>query len=212
MGADVGCGNGKYLYLRSALSGTGDGATLLTLGADRCEPLVRDAQRNFPPGSAGSDVRRLHEVAVDDALHSGYRSGVFDYALSIATIHHFSTPQRRMQAVKELLRIVRPAPQAAGADGTGAPGEELAPGGTGRILIFVWALEQRGGGRRQFDTQLAEHYGADAVDDDAQLQDVLVPWVSRRQETDNVRHRCAFTTECTLANDRLPFISCRRTR
>lgn len=178
--------------MRSALAGNGNGATLLTLGADRCEPLVRDAQKNFPPSSG---ARRLHEVAVDDALHSGYRSGVFDYVLSIATIHHFSTPQRRMQAVKELLRIVRPAPQAGGTDGTQAPGEELAPGGTGRILIFVWALEQRGGGRRQFDTQLAEQYGADAVDDDAQLQDVLVPWVSRRQETDSVRHRCAFTTK-----------------
>ena len=41
--------------------------------------------------------------------------------MSIAVIHHFSSPERRLNAIKELFRIAK----------TG-----------GKILIFVWALEQ----------------------------------------------------------------------
>lgn len=76
VGVDLGCGNGKYLFLRSVL---GDGAednaasSLVTLGSDRCAPLVSAAQHNFP----SSDTIHVHEVAVADALCSGYRYGVF---------------------------------------------------------------------------------------------------------------------------------------
>ena len=41
--------------------------------------------------------------------------------ISIAVIHHFSTPERRKEAIAELLRIVKPG---------------------GKVLIFVWAMEQ----------------------------------------------------------------------
>lgn len=101
-----------------------------------------------------------------------------DYAISIATIHHFSTPERRMRAVQEMIRVVRPV-------APGAPSDALGQG-SGRFLIFVWAFEQRGGGRRKFDSVLA-------ADDDA--QDVLVPWVMTPQHTqedavDQVHQRC----------------------
>lgn len=72
IGADLGCGNGKYLHLRSAF-GVGPDASVVTLGSDRCEPLVQDAQHNFPDGH----YSRLHETAIADALHSQLRTAAF---------------------------------------------------------------------------------------------------------------------------------------
>lgn len=62
------------------------------------------------------------EMVGSDGLSTPFRSGLFDLVLSIAVIHHFSNPERRKEAVKELLRLARP--------------------GTGRVLIYVWAKEQ----------------------------------------------------------------------
>lgn len=45
-----------------------------------------------------------------------------DYVISVAVIHHFSTEERRLEAINELVRITK-------------------PGGT--ILIYVWAFEQQ---------------------------------------------------------------------
>lgn len=42
--------------------------------------------------------------------------------ISIGVIHHFSTEKRRIQAVQELTRILRP---------------------SGKIMIYVWAQEQK---------------------------------------------------------------------
>ena len=50
-----------------------------------------------------------------------FRSSSFDACISIAVIHHLSTMERRANAIKELLRIVKP---------------------RGYVLIYVWALEQ----------------------------------------------------------------------
>ena len=50
-----------------------------------------------------------------------FRSSSFDACISIAVIHHLSTTERRANAIKELVRIVKP---------------------HGYILIYVWALEQ----------------------------------------------------------------------
>lgn len=150
------------MHLRSALARDGD-AAIVTVGVDRCAPLIDDAKHNV----SGSAPSASNEVAVGDALQSNLRTAAFDYALSIATIHHFSTPERRMRAVQELIRVVQPvapAPPSASPMGEGA----------GRLLIFVWAYEQRGGGRRQFDAVL---------DATTQAQDVLVPWVMTPQHT-----------------------------
>lgn len=175
VGVDLGCGNGKYLHLRSALgSGEATKNSLVTLGSDRCLPLIQTAQYNFPQNA---QRRLMQEVAVADALCSGYRGGVFDYALSIATIHHFSTPERRRHSIEELIRLVKPAPE--GLVGTGR--------GCGRFMVYVWAFEQRGAGRRLFDAQLAGHGDA------TKAQDVLVPWVRTPQHThdqkQDVHHR-----------------------
>ncbi|KAI9500097.1 S-adenosyl-L-methionine-dependent methyltransferase [Coemansia spiralis] len=108
IGTDIGCGNGKYLGVR-----TGD---VFIIGTDRSESLVDIcSQRRF-------------ECMVSDGLDLPYRADAFDFSISIAVIHHFSSSERRAKAVSEILRVVR-------------------SGGT--VLIFAWALEQNG--RRKFD-------------------------------------------------------------
>ncbi|KAI1893935.1 hypothetical protein AGOR_G00128770 [Albula goreensis] len=98
--ADVGCGNGKYLGLNS---------DLWAMGCDRSQSLVQIcAERGF-------------QAFVSDALNVPLRSGVCDACISIAVIHHFSTQERRLAAVNELVRLLKPG---------------------GRALIYVWALEQ----------------------------------------------------------------------
>lgn len=61
-------------------------------------------------------------MLICDTLNLPYRDESFDAALSIAVIHHLATRDRRVRALRELARILRVG---------------------GRILITVWAKEQR---------------------------------------------------------------------
>ena len=99
--ADVGCGNGKYLPLNTRHS--------FSVGCDHSSQLV------------GICRGRGLEALTADNLTLPFRTHAFDFAISIAVIHHFSTPERRRLAVAEVLRILRCG---------------------GRALIYVWALEQ----------------------------------------------------------------------
>jgi len=110
IGLDSGCGNGKYLPLPLDRPGS-----LWTIGLDRSRNLLEMAR-----SAGGSGV--IREVLWGDVLDHGWRSGAFDYAISIATIHHLATQQRRKLAVQRLLQSVCPA--------------------HGRVLIYVWAIEQ----------------------------------------------------------------------
>nr|XP_028582029.1 alkylated DNA repair protein alkB homolog 8 isoform X2 [Podarcis muralis] len=98
--ADVGCGNGKYLGVRKDLH---------MFGCDRSMTLVDIC------GEKG------FQAFVCDALRVPVRSGSCDACISIAVIHHFSTVERRLAALCELVRLLRPG---------------------GRALIYVWAMEQ----------------------------------------------------------------------
>ncbi|XP_048388066.1 probable tRNA methyltransferase 9B [Stegostoma tigrinum] len=106
--ADVGCGNGKYLCINKQA---------YNLGCDYCLPLVESARE------------QSYETMVCDSLHLPYRNQCFDAILSIAVVHHFSTKQRRIQAIKEMARILRV---------------------RGKMMIYVWAMEQS---RRKFEKQ-----------------------------------------------------------
>lgn len=199
IGADLGCGNGKYLSLRSVIMGKMDqqgiilGNDILTLGLDRSSNLIDLAAHNVVLGEritakVGDSHRdRQNEVGVGDAIYSSFRTGCFDYALSIATVHHFSTHQRRVQAVKELIRIIRPVSRV-DHDRIIAEQEEkhfianpqyptIASCSTGRFLIYVWALEQRGESRRKFE--------AVEKSQDGRGRDLLVPWVLKNAEPNN---------------------------
>ncbi|RDL38501.1 putative tRNA (Uracil-5-)-methyltransferase TRM9 [Venustampulla echinocandica] len=109
VGLDVGCGNGKYLTVNR---------DIFIVGSDRSSNLVKIAAAHQP-----------HAAIVADTLALPHQKGRFDFAISIAVIHHLSTRERRKEAVSCVL-------------------ENLKIGG--RALIYVWALEQKGS-RRGWD-------------------------------------------------------------
>ena len=73
----------------------------------------------------------------------------FDFVISIAVIHHLSTASRRIEAIKSILDLLRPA------------SNKMKPS---KLLLFVWALEQKFS-RRGWDS--------------GDAQDVMVPWILR---------------------------------
>ena len=103
-----------------------------------------------------------HGAVVADILDLPHPNDLFDFAISIAVIHHLSSRTRRIQAIKEVLKILRPPsnPQCSNSLG----------GGQG--LIFVWALEQKDS-RRGWDR--------------GHKQDVLVPWVLKQHHASKSR-------------------------
>ncbi|KAI9341762.1 S-adenosyl-L-methionine-dependent methyltransferase [Zopfochytrium polystomum] len=109
LGADIGCGNGKYM---------GVNKDVMILGSDMSRNLLQICRT------------RGFEALVADNLSLPYRTGSFDFSISIAVIHHFSTASRRASALREIARVLRCG---------------------GRALVFVWAKEQEG--KRRFDGQ-----------------------------------------------------------
>jgi tRNA (uracil-5-)-methyltransferase TRM9 len=113
VGLDVGCGNGKYLTVNS---------DIFIIGSDRSSKLASIAAQHQP-----------HIAIVADNLalpHGGsVLGGKFDFAISIAVIHHLSTPERRQEAISSILECLRK---------------------DGKALIYVWALEQKSS-RRGWD-------------------------------------------------------------
>jgi len=99
---DIGCGNGKYIFCVNHLQ---------FIGSDIAENFAKICREKDPKT----------QVLVSDTINVPFRDSSLDYAISIAVIHHLSTAERRKQAIKELIRVVRPG---------------------GRILIYVWAYEQ----------------------------------------------------------------------
>ncbi|KAF4763912.1 hypothetical protein HAV15_001220 [Penicillium sp. str.  len=130
VGLDVGCGNGKNLMVNR---------DVFIIASDRSENLARIALQHQP-----------HSTVVADILDLPHRDATFDFAISIAVVHHLSTPARRVQAVAEILRTVK-------------HGSETQEGG--KILIYAWALEQKNSRR-----------GWDKGDE----QDRMVPWTFHR--------------------------------
>lgn len=114
-----------------------------TIGLDRSINLLQIAQK------ARKDT---NDVVLGDAIQTPWRPGSFDYTISIATIHHLATHTRRVQAVETAIKSV-------------------APNG-GRILIYVWAIEQDDASKRVLPTK-----GPGLEEEASMGLDVLVPWV-----------------------------------
>ncbi|XP_019382069.1 PREDICTED: probable tRNA methyltransferase 9-like protein [Gavialis gangeticus] len=106
--ADIGCGTGKYLTVNSQV---------YNLGCDYCGPLVEISKK------------KDCEVLVCDNLNLPFRDQCFNTIISIGVIHHFSTKQRRIKAIKEMARVLMPG---------------------GQMMIYVWAMEQK---NRRFEKQ-----------------------------------------------------------
>ncbi|KAH8299627.1 hypothetical protein KR044_003649, partial [Drosophila immigrans] len=98
---DVGCGNGKYL---------GCNPQVLSIGCDRSMGLL------------GVSNGRGQSVFRCDCLQLPVRSASVDGCISIAVIHHLASTERRLAALREMARVLRPG---------------------GRALVYVWAKDQR---------------------------------------------------------------------
>ena len=72
--------------------------------------------------SIAKDKNPNSQFFVADSLKLPVRSESFDAAISIAVIHHFSNELLRIQALREIFRIVKKG---------------------GKILVYVWAMEQK---------------------------------------------------------------------
>lgn len=97
---DIGCGNGRNLNLRQDCT---------FIGCDTCIPLLKEASK------------KNNNCVYGDNLQLPFENNCAPAVLSIAVIHHFSTQERRLQALRELFRILQPG---------------------GSILIYVWSFEQ----------------------------------------------------------------------
>ncbi|THH18495.1 hypothetical protein EW146_g2505 [Bondarzewia mesenterica] len=165
VGLDSGTGNGKYLPLPLDRPGS-----VWTIGLDRSCNLLTSAR-----SAGGNDV--LREVVWGDVLGKGWRRGAFvrssrsflnsatdlffywtkqDYAISIATIHHLATPERRKAAVQRLLECISP--------------------DHGRVLIYVWAIEQDELSKRTIPIHQPESAEPERPPT-TKGQDVFVPWM-----------------------------------
>ena len=100
---DIGCGNGKYLQSNDKIN---------IIGTDRSINLLKICREKILNSQLFSC----------DSLKLPIRNNTFDAAISIAVIHHFSNDNLRIQAIKEIVRILKI---------------------NGLFLIYVWAIEQQ---------------------------------------------------------------------
>lgn len=131
------------------------------------------AKSNTDIAASNEDV--MTDVAIANGLTLPHPGSRFDFAISIAVIHHFSTKDRRVRAIQEILRLLRP--QVRGEDRSyggknrasvecDGDSEDNGKATGGIALFYVWALEQKES-RRGWDE---EHE-----------QDVMVPWVMKQK-------------------------------
>ncbi|KAL7339753.1 hypothetical protein BJY59DRAFT_651145 [Rhodotorula toruloides] len=167
---DAGTGNGKYLGCRSAKRvPVGD---MLPIGFDMSSGLL------------GIAKGKGHEVVRGDCVDLRcWRRGAFDHAISIATIHHFATHARRIEAVKQMILSVLP---------SSPPSTFDPPYRVSKLLIVVWSLEQdltifggdrsarRTTGGKKGAVPVAGPDGEEEDEFEEKGRDVFVPW--ERQE------------------------------
>lgn len=116
LGVDLGCGNGKNM-------------TSHMIGFDVCLDLL------------SISAERRHEVFAADTTLVPLRPAAFDFAISIAVIHHLSTASGRLAAISQMQRLLKP----------GAA-----------FLIFAWAFEENASLQRR-GIQLLDATGQDVL-------------------------------------------------
>ncbi|KAJ3443657.1 tRNA methyltransferase 9b-related [Anaeramoeba flamelloides] len=105
--ADVGCGAGQNSVINPKV---------FSISSDYNLEFAKIANKKMQEQSYKGSVLQ------ENNLKLSIRTNSVDHVISIAVIHHFVTDERRLQALKELCRVIR-------------------PGGTG--LVTVWAFEQK---------------------------------------------------------------------
>jgi len=136
--ADVGCGNGKNI---PACNSVGQ-----AIGSDTSVELLKIS------------TSRGHSSVQADIVNLPYRDQAFDSVICIAVLHHLSTEERRVEALRECMRIVRQG---------------------GDALFYAWAMEQKMPAENAQKVKVegnAEGRSGHRFDE----PDVLVPWHIRR--------------------------------
>lgn len=102
--ADIGCGNGKNLTCRNDLYF-----------------IANDISNNLLSLAKAKNDSRHNDFILANGLALPYRNDCFDAVMSIAVLHHISTPSLREKYVSEIMRCVKPG---------------------GFVLVTVWATTQ----------------------------------------------------------------------
>ena len=144
--ADIGCGNGKYMQSWKETLEFNRGNKLSKISTSNCF-IGTDISDGLAEICKGRDL----EVMVADNTRLPFKSEKFDVVISVAVIHHFATPERRMNAIRELFRVCKQG---------------------GEVLIYVWAFEQQSKKKSQDSSTPSYRYPQ---------QDVFVPWHLQKQ-------------------------------
>ena len=104
--ADIGCGNGKYTRYRQ---------DIFVIANDICVPLLNIIDKN------SNTYSYLYDCCVANGLYLPYKAKSFQYAISIAVLHHISDYESRLKFIKNIINILESG---------------------GKLLFTVWAQEQ----------------------------------------------------------------------
>ena len=97
---DAGCGNGKHMLIRN---------DIVFFGIDTSKELLKICNNKGCDNLVNTNI-----------LYIPYKNTTFNYCISIAVIHHIDTFDKRVDAVKELLRVCKKG---------------------GQIYLQVWSIE-----------------------------------------------------------------------
>ncbi|MFA5197461.1 MAG: methyltransferase domain-containing protein [Patescibacteria group bacterium] len=132
---DLGCGNGRVIDVLKKYS-------VVYTGLDISKNLIKLAQKKYPE----------ERFIVGDLLKTPFSDKEFDCVLSLATLHHIPSSEQRLNALKEIYRILK-------------------PGGT--TLVTVWYFWDDPAFKKQIDQEtLAQKAGKSRLD----YGDFLKPW------------------------------------
>ena len=102
---DVGCGRGIFLIEMAKLLKTGKAHGIdLWIGKDQSGNALENTRRN----AEAAGVSERIELSTADMRQIPYPDNTFDIAVSSLAIHNLKKKEERDQALKEILRVLKP--------------------------------------------------------------------------------------------------------
>lgn len=144
---DIGCGNGRFMLTRKDCKFE---------GCDNSKEMVRICNEQ--------NLKVKHGNIINIPFQDNY----FDGIINIAVLHHLTTPEKRIQGIKEMIRIVKPG---------------------GKLLIEVWSYEASINTKFRFQTVEKECFNE---------QDKFLSWKEPNQindQEDKFRYYHLFTKD-----------------